>query len=114
MKLTINEYSIHPATVVAGTQGSEEIFRLSFSFGASWEGLAKKIVFVLPSGERIYRTCREDEVMIPREVMQTRGKSRCFVVGRRGKRRLVSTGCDLLVLHTEATEKEGEICPMSK
>ena len=106
MNITVNEYSVSPSTVIAGTQGSEGIFRISFSFDPSWEGLAKKLVFVMPNGERIYRSLREDEIVIPSEVMKTRGKSRCYVVGRRGRRRLVSTGIDLLVLHTVCDDEE--------
>lgn len=109
MNITVNEYSAYPSTVIAGTQGSEGIFRLSFSFDPSWEGLAKKLVFVLPNGERIYRSLREDNLVIPSEIMQTRGKSRCYVVGRRGRRRLVSTGIDLLVLHTACDNEEGTV-----
>jgi len=112
--ITVNEYSVRPQTVIAGTQGSEGIFRLSFSFDPTWDGLAKKAVFILPNGERLYRSLRTDELIIPREVMQMRGKSRCFLVGRRGSRRLITIGFELLVLGTEGVLEEVSECQTSK
>ena len=108
--ITVNEYSICPQTVIAGTQGSEGVFGLSFSFDASWAELAKKAVFLLPNGERIYRSLRNDAITIPREVMQARGKSRCFLVGRQGKRRLITVSFSLLVLGTEGVFEEVSEC----
>ena len=106
MNIKIQEYSVTPTTLIAGTQGSEGVFRLTFSFDSSWDGLAKKAVFAMPDGTCIYRSVRADEVIIPREVLQTRGKCRCFLVGRRGRRRLVSAGCDLIVLATAGFSEE--------
>ena len=83
---------------------------LSFSFDDAWEGLAKKVLFVLPDGQKLYKSCRADAVTIPREVMNSRGKSRCFVIGRKGKRRLVSVGFELIVLYTPTTAEEDETC----
>ena len=112
MNITIHEYSVSPLLVIAGTRGSEGMSRLSFTFDEVWDGLAKKVLFVLPDGRTVYKTCHGNEVEIPREVMRERGKSRCYVVGRRGKKRLVSVGCELLVLYTPVcgdTEKEGSV-----
>ena len=106
MNITIKEYSVTPSTLVAGTQGSEGVFRLSFSFDPTWDGFSKKAVFLLQNGERIYRSLRTDEVVIPSEVLQTRGKCRCFLVGRRGRNRLVSTACELIVLATAGGNEE--------
>ena len=106
MNITIKEYSVYPTTLVAGTQGSEGVFRLSFTFDSSWDGLAKKAVFVLPNGSCVYQSLRADELVIPREVLRMRGKSRCFLVGRRGARKLVSTGVELIVLGTACGGEE--------
>lgn len=114
MNITVNEYSVQPQTLIAGTQGSEGVFHLSFSFDPSWDGLAKKAVFVLPNGERVYRSLRNDALTIPRELLQTRGKSKCFLVGRRGSRRLVSISCELLVLGTDGADREVSECLTSK
>ena len=106
MNITIEEYSVFPSHVVAGTRGSEGNARLSFSFDEAWDGLAKKVLFLLPDGTRIYQSCRDGEVVLPRELMRLRGKSRCYVIGRRGKRRLVSLGIEILVLNTPVDEGE--------
>ena len=108
MNIKIEEYSVSPSTVVAGTQGSEGMSCLSFSFDESWDDLAKKVLFVLSDGTKIYKSCREDAVVLPRELMHMRGKSRCYVIGRCGKRRLVSLPVEVLVLHTPVDDCEEE------
>ena len=108
MNITMEEYSVFPSRVIAGTRGSEGSACLTFSFDESWDGLAKKVLFLLPDGTRIYKSCREDAVVLPRELMRQRGKSRCYVIGRHGKRRLVSLGIEILVLHTPVDEGEDE------
>ena len=106
MNITIQEYSVSPKIVIAGTQGSEGVSSLSFSFDEMWKSMNKKAVFVLPNGEKIYQSLRNNTLSIPKEVMRNRGKSLCFLVGRGGRRRLVSLGLELLVLHSALGDEE--------
>ena len=111
MNITMQEISASPSLVIAGTRGSAEHARLTFTFDEAWEGLAKKVLFLMPDGKRAYRSCRDGEIVLPRELMQQRGKSRCYVIGRRGKKRLVSMKIEILVLDTPVDEDgENEVC----
>lgn len=108
MKFKVNAYSLTPLVTVAGVQGSRGTESLSFDFDSSWDGFAKKVVFFLPDGTSLIRSYHGGDLMIPKEVLDRRGKSKFVIVGRKGKKRQITVCASLLVLGTPLCEETGE------
>lgn len=110
MKINVNQYSLSPAHLLAGTKGSYGFETLELTFSGEWEGLGKKIIFETPSGKTVSKLYTTGAVDIPAEVMKERGKTRFAVVGVQGNRTILSVSGTLDVLDTlsDADAQESE------
>ena len=53
MKINVNQYSLSPAHLLAGTKGSYGFETLELTFSGEWEGLGKMIIFETPTGKTL-------------------------------------------------------------
>ena len=111
MTIKVDQYSLSPAHIFAGTRGSFGFCSLSFEFSDAWDGLGKRVIFLTPSGMSVCVPYSGGELPIPFEVMSERGKSRFAVVGYMGEKKLITVSGELDVLNTLSDEGDNTVAP---
>lgn len=103
-KIKVTGYTVNPATVNVGTEGSYGIERLLFAFSSDWDGLNKKVTFYPDGSTPVSVPIDNEAINVPCEATARSGNVPYTVCGEAEGKRIYSVEGCLTVLSARTGE----------